>query len=138
LPAERSKNRRAHTLPITGLMRSILDTVPQRFENDFLFGKCGFAAWSYCKRPLVERIGLADWVVHDIRRSVATRLGDIGIQPHIVEQILNHQSGHRRGVAGVYNKSPYEREVRAAMAAWSDHIRALVTGGERTVIAFPA
>jgi hypothetical protein len=50
---------------------------------------------------------------------------------------LNHR-GHRRGVAGTYNRSPYEREVRAAMAAWSDHIRALVTGGERTVIAFPA
>jgi integrase len=137
LPGERSKNRRPHTLPITGSMRSILETVPQRFENDFLFGRRGFQAWSFCKRALDERIGIAHWTVHDVRRSVATKLGDIGIQPHIIEEILNHR-GHRRGVAGTYNRSPYEREVRAAMAAWSDHIRALVTGGERTVIAFPA
>jgi hypothetical protein len=48
--------------------------------------------------------------------------------------VLNHYSGHRAGVAGVYNKSPYEREVRAALALWEDHLRALVTGGERKIV----
>ena len=61
-------------------------------------------------------------------------MADIGIAPHIVEQILNHQSGHRAGVAGTYNRSSYEREVRAALALWSDHVRTLVEGGERKVI----
>jgi hypothetical protein len=63
-------------------------------------------------------------------------LANIGVQPHIIEQILNHQSGHKRGVAGVYNRSPYEREVRDAMIRWSDHIRAVVEGTEQQVVAF--
>jgi hypothetical protein len=63
-------------------------------------------------------------------------MNDIGIQPHIVEQILNHQSGSRRGVAGIYNRSPYEREVKAAMALWNDHVRSLIEGGKRKVVAF--
>ena len=79
-----------------------------------------------------------DWVVHDIRRTVATKLADLGIAPHIIEQILNHQSGHRAGVAGVYNRSSYEREVRSALAAWADHLRSLIDGGERKVLPFPA
>jgi hypothetical protein len=64
-------------------------------------------------------------------------MANIGVQPHIIEQILNHQSGHRRGDAGIYNRSPYEREVRAAMALWSDHVRSLIEGGERKVLAYP-
>jgi hypothetical protein len=51
--------------------------------------------------------------------------------------VLNHYGGHRAGVAGVYNRSPYEREMKAALALWSDHVRALVEGGERKVLAFP-
>jgi hypothetical protein len=59
----------------------------------------------------------------------------LGIAPHVVEQILNHQSGHRAGVVGVYNKSQYEAEVKAALALWADHISALARGGERKIVA---
>jgi hypothetical protein len=58
-------------------------------------------------------------------------LANICVQPHVVEQILNHQSGHKRGTAGIYNRSVYTNEVRAALALWSDHVRTLVEGGER-------
>jgi hypothetical protein len=61
-------------------------------------------------------------------------MADVGIQPHIIEAVLNHVSGHKGGVAGVYNRSSYEREVRAALALWADHIRSLVEGGERKVV----
>jgi hypothetical protein len=63
-------------------------------------------------------------------------MADIGIQPHIIEQILNHQSGHKRGPAGIYNRSSYEREVRAALALWADHVRTLVEGGGRKIIPY--
>jgi len=137
LPGERSKNGLAHTLPVTPLMRSIIDSVPRRDRFDILFGyRHGFTSWVQGKQALDERLGLPPWRVHDVRRSVASGLGDLGFQPHIIEQILNHQSGHRRGVAGTYNKSIYEREVRAAMALWSDHVCALVEGNERKIVAF--
>ena len=63
-------------------------------------------------------------------------MADIGVQPHIIEAALNHFSGHRGGIAGVYNRSTYEREVRNALATWHDHLRALVEGGERKVLNF--
>jgi hypothetical protein len=77
-------------------------------------------------------------VVHDLRRSVATGMADLGgIEPHVIEALLNHVSGHKRGVAGVSNRSIYEREVRNALAAWADHIHAITTGSERRIISFP-
>jgi len=63
-------------------------------------------------------------------------MADLGIMPHVIEEILNHRSGHKRGVAGTYNRSPYEREVRAALTLWEDHIRALVAGDERKILNF--
>jgi len=58
------------------------------------------------------------------------------VQPHIIEEILGHTSGHKSGVAGIYNRSVYEREVRAALALWQDHVRTLVEGGERKVVPY--
>jgi len=55
-------------------------------------------------------------------------MADIGIEPHIIEAALNHRSGHRRGVAGVYNRSVYEQQVKAALARWAAHVLALVEG----------
>jgi integrase len=140
LPATRSKNHRAHTLPLMPAMREILDSVPRLINRDQLFGERadrGFTKWDVSKRELDQRSGVTDeWHLHDVKRSVATHMCDIGIAPHVVEQILNHQSGPRAGPAGVYNRSSYEREVRAALGLWQDHIRALVEGGERKVVNF--
>jgi len=63
-------------------------------------------------------------------------MADIGVAPHIIEAILNHQSGHKAGPAGIYNRSSYEREVRAALGLWEDHVRTLVDGCERKVIPY--
>jgi integrase len=137
LPGSRSKNGKEHTLPLVPAMLKIIDSVPRRASYDILFGyKHGFTSWVQGKKALDARLGLPHWTHHDIRRSVATKMADLGVAPHIIEEILNHQSGHRRGVAGIYNRSSYEREVRAAMALWDDHIRSLVEGSERTVVAF--
>jgi integrase len=136
LPAERSKNHRAHEVPLSHLAWSILPEQPMTGEH--VFGRDGFTAWSRGKQDLDARLGdaVAKWRLHDVRRSVATRMADIGIMPHVIEQILNHQSGHKRGPAGIYNRSKYENAVRVALAQWSDHVRALGGGGERKVVAF--
>jgi len=140
IPAARAKNGRPHTLPLMPAMRSIIESVPHMASRDQLFGQRshGFTAWPKGKITLDERSGVAGWTVHDIRRTVATKMGDVGVQPHIVEQILNHQSGHRRGVAGVYNRSPYEAEVKRALGMWADYVAALIEGGGRRVLNFPA
>ena len=125
LPASRSKNNRAHTLPLLPAMLAIIKAVPRMASRDQLFGQRanGLTAWSRGKAELDRRSGVKNWTTHDIRRTVATRMADLGIVPHVIEQILNHQSGHKAGPAGIYNKSSYEREVRSALALWHDHLR---------------
>lgn len=143
LPGERTKNGRTHTLPLPAVAWDIIAAVPHLAHRDQLFGARadeGFTDWA-TKLALDERLTgkmAGPWVIHDIRRTVATRMADLGIQPHIIEQVLNHQGGHKRGVAGIYNRSSYDREVRTALATWADHVRVLAEGGERKVLPYPA
>ena len=50
----------------------------------------------------------------------------LGIHPHIVEAVLNHVSGHKRGVAGIYNKALYFAEKRQALDLWAEFVLSLV------------
>ena len=74
------------------------------------------------------------WRLHDIRRYVATHMAEIGIQPHIIEAVLNHVSGHKAGVAGVYNRATYLPEKTAALARWAEHLEAVVKGEPAKVV----
>jgi integrase len=138
LPAERCKNGRPHEVPLTDMAWSILQEQPVTGEH--VFGPRGFSQWSRGKRELDQRLGdaVASWRLHDIRRTAATRMADLGVMPHVVEAALNHQSGFKRGVAGTYNRSRYEREVRAALALWSDHLLSLIDGKPSKIVAMPA
>jgi integrase len=139
LPAERSKNGKAHTLPLLPMALAIIKAVPRMATRDHLFGvrANGFTPWEDAKAALGARSRVTGWVLHDIRRTVATRMADLGIAPHVIEQVLNHVSGHKSGVAGIYNRSSYEREVRAALALWHDHLRSIVEGSERKIVSMP-
>ena len=138
IPASRTKTGRGHILPLPPLALSIIESVPERVGRDHLFGTRsvdGLSHW-HQKTDLDRRLGPAVgvWRLHDLRRSTATRMGDLGVAPHVIEAVLNHQSGHKAGVAGIYNRSVYTNEVRAALALWADHVRALVEGGEAKIV----
>jgi integrase len=122
LPALRVKNSRDHTLPLSTQALAILERVPRRNSSDFLFGKRGFNDWDYAKKQLDGRAGIAAWRIHDLRRTCATHLGELGVLPHVVEQALNHVSGAKAGVAGVYNRSKMIDAVREGLQRWADHI----------------
>lgn len=130
LPPDRVKNGREHLVPLAPAALAILEGLRGPSGSPLVFGPCG--SWSNRKLALDLRIArtgyaMAPWRLHDIRRTVATRMGDrLGVLPHVVEAILNHISGHKSGVAGVYNLSRYENEMRAALCAWADHIDGLV------------
>jgi integrase len=139
LPGERSKNHRAHTIVLPPAALAIIVSVP-RTERDHLFGARaggGFTSWPWRKQELDRSLaGIAKpWRVHDIRRTVATGMADIGIEPHVIEAALNHFSGHRAGVAGVYNRSAYEPQVESALARWAAHVAALIENRESNVTA---
>ena len=67
------------------------------------------------------------WTLHDLRRTLATGMGEyIAIPPHVVEAVLNHVSGHKAGVAGIYNRAAYAREKREALDAWAAFVSSLI------------
>jgi integrase len=141
IPGERTKNHHKHTLALPAAAWDIINAVPRLTHRDQLFGvhaEKGFTDWGASKLTLDDRLlgkmSEPPWTIHDIRRTVATRMADIGIQPHIIEVVLNHHGGFRRGVAGTYNRSSYDREVPAALALWADHLMAMVEGRKSRVV----
>ena len=72
--------------------------------------------------------------LHDICRTVAARLAELGVLPHVIEAVLNHVSGHKTGVAGIYNRALYTAEKRQALELWAEHVHCLVGGTEAKVI----
>ena len=131
LPKARSKNGHALTLPLPPTALAVIESTPDK-GRDQLFGDraAGFTSWYYAKQQLDVRLGDAvrPWKLHDLRRTIATRLADLGIEPHHIEALLNHFGGHRRGVAQIYNRSVYEQAMRRALLRWHDHLMALVEG----------
>jgi integrase len=123
LPSERTKNATPHTIPFTPMMCRVFETLP----------RTGKFVLNGTDRPLGDHSGAKEriapairpWTVHDLRRSFASGL--LGVAPHIVELALNHRSGTFSGVAGIYQRHRYAKEVRAAFELWSQHIAALTT-----------
>lgn len=131
LPGERTKNKRPHVVPLGDAAIEIIDGVPKFAGGDHLFGMSGrgpFSGFSRAKAALdaqmakIAQAEIKPWTLHDLRRTAATRMGDLGVLPHVVEAVLNHVSGSKAGVAGIYNLALYEPEKRAALELWGDHV----------------
>ena len=110
LPAERCKNGHAHTVHLVRARRRAAYRSERGGRALRLWrGKGGFQGYCKCKNALDAKLNFDKaWRIHDIRRSVATHMAEIGILPHIIEATLNHLSGHKSGIAGVYNRATYD------------------------------
>lgn len=134
IPGERTKNHRPHIVPLppvaTELIRSVATT------GDLVFTTTGttpVSGWNPIKRRLDAAMKIPAWRLHDLRRTCATGMAEIGIAPHIVEAALNHISGARAGVAGTYNRAAYAPEKKAALERWASHVAGLVAGRSANV-----
>ncbi len=117
LPAARTKNSRTHDVPLSDMALEVIDAIPQRVGRSLVFGRGrgGYSGWGLAKAKLDAASMVGGWRVHDLRRTTATRMADLAVQPHVIEAALNHVSGHKAGIAGVYNRSSYTAERRAAL-----------------------
>lgn len=150
LPGARTKNHREHHVPLPPLARQIIDQQIARQipDREFIFGRRSgmpFGNWGKAKKALDRAIAaergepLAEWVLHDLRRSVATHLNELSIaQPHIVEALLNHVSGHKGGVAGTYNRALYRTEKATALNRWAEFLLTLIDGRSSNVTSLRA
>jgi integrase len=138
IPGARTKNHRAHTVPLPQLAQEILqNALVQGAQSTLAFSTTGISpvsGWSKVKKRLDLRMSIPHWRLHDLRRTAATGMGEIGIPPHIVEAALNHVSGTKAGVAGVYNRALYTTEKKAALARWAEHVQAIVDGSSAKVV----
>jgi integrase len=151
IPGIRTKNGRPHVVPLSPLLRDVLASVP-RIESSagYVFtldGRAPIAGIAKCKDRLdramraaarKERgrdVEIAPWRLHDLRRSFVTGLAELGVRPDVIELCVNHVSGTRGGIAGVYNRSELLPERRAAIERWSAHVLGLVSGTPSNVVA---
>lgn len=135
IPADNAKNHLAHDVPLAQEAVEILSDLPRLGEFVFTTrGNAGLSNYSKIKTRLDELIAseskanranrepVTGWRLHDLRRSAATGMADIGVGPHVIEAVLNHVSGAKSGVAGVYNHSHYDDERRRALTVWAKFV----------------
>jgi integrase len=128
IPAERTKNGRAHEVPVSSAAVEILRGLPQMNGSEFVFSVSGalpISGYSGAKAKLDTQAGVQGWRFHDLRRTAATRMAAIGIAPHVVEKVLNHVPSSIGGVAAIYNRHSYLDERRHALEAWAQYVRGL-------------
>jgi integrase len=121
---ERTKNKKAHLVPLVDDALAILQGRRCDAENVFGSGKHGFKGFYLCQVALDQKLQFSEgWTTHDLRRTVSTGLRRLGVQPHIVDAVINHLPAklHR-----TYNVYTYDAEKRAALEAWQNHIRVCV------------
>jgi integrase len=142
IPASRTKNGRPHEVPLSPLAQTILADLIGDRKAGYVFvsgtGDTALTAFSKGKRKLDEAMLKAareenknavipPWRLHDLRRTAVTGMVELDIAPHVVEAVVNHVSGHKGGVAGIYNRSTMDKQKRDALENWATYIQALTT-----------
>jgi integrase len=149
LPPSRSKNGVAASQPLSTLAMEELEGLASQAggwrKAGYLFSTNGTtcsSGHSKAKARLdtaIAAIASAEgcqppshWRVHDLRRTLATGLQRLGVRFEVTEAVLNHVSGSRGGVAGIYQRHDWADEKRAAVQAWARHVEGLLSGVDKT------
>ena len=131
IPASRAKNGKVHLVPLSATARDLLPAEPPagERETDLVFPglrNTPFSGWSKCKTQLDKASGVIEWRLHDLRRTLATGLQRLGVRLEVTEAVLNHISGSRAGIVGVYQRHDWAAEKRAALNAWAERVQTLI------------
>lgn len=114
-PADVMKGGIAHTIPLGKLSKKLVTQAPFTFNS-----------WSKAKNRCDKHTEVADWTIHDLRRTMATIHASLGTPVHIVETLLAHKSGSISGVAAVYNRYDYMKEAKKAVEKYEKYIQTVV------------
>ncbi|MCL6741569.1 site-specific integrase [Sphingomonas sp. RB56-2] len=141
LPSQRSKNGKSHLVPLNTLALRELESLCPRTEG-LVFtttGKTPVSGFSRAKERIAKRTGqiletmepgrarvYPPWRLHDLRRTLATGLQRLGVRLEVTESVLNHISGSRAGIVGVYQRHDWAEEKTEALDRWNAHLEAVV------------
>jgi integrase len=148
LPRERAKNNEGHRVPLSPMAVSLIREAlvlrkrkeeepespwlfPARAKRDASDGPIeGHAATVALFRGR-HNLGMAHFRIHDLRRTAATRMAEMGINPYTISLVLNHVSASKSTITGkVYVQYSFDREKREALDAWSERLERIIAGKE--------
>jgi integrase len=113
-------------VPLNIPAQEILRNIPRKGALLFPNEKGSlFNGWSKSKAKLDKAASVSGWRIHDLRRTLATGLQRLGVRLEVTEAVLNHVSGSRSGIVGVYQRHDWANEKRAALDGWAAHVAAL-------------
>lgn len=134
VPREHSKSDTRIVRPIPLLLRPLILSLHQQFkQTGLLLGEIkGSASVSQWGRVCWQKLGHEQpWGLHDFRRSLATKMNDMGIAPHVVEQLLGHTLP---GVMAIYNRSQYLPEKLVALNLWCEKLTLMAEPQKNVVV----
>ena len=134
-PAIITKNKRTHTIPYGELSAHVFTTLPRLHDVPFLFPAARqrsenttvFNGWGKPKTRLDRECGVTDWTLHDLRRTYATYMQQLGVRIEVTERLLNHVSGSQSGIVGVYQRYSWMPEMREAILKYEVFLATLNT-----------
>lgn len=149
IPAGRTKNGIAHVVPLSEQAVSILKGITRQkdgeAESPFVFtttGKSAISGFSKAKAILDRKIAalmaqeangatdsaleMADWRLHDLRRTMASGMARLCVALHVVEKLLNHTSGTFKGIVSVYQRHDFADEKKEAISTWCTYINSII------------
>lgn len=115
-PATNMKNRQEHVIPLTEWSSNIIKRLAP------------FNGWSKAKVRIDAHTGVTNWVHHDFRRYLSTTMASLSIPLHVTECILSHK-GQVSGVAAVYNRYNFLKEMKEALEKYEAHLHTLLVPG---------
>jgi integrase len=124
LPKERTKNGRAHDVPLSPQAIALISNIPC-ISGRFVFshnGKAPLNGFGKPKERFDALCGFSDWTLHDLRRTVASGMARLGVALPVIEKVLNHASGSFAGIVGVYQRHDFAGEKKAALNRWGAHV----------------
>jgi integrase len=153
IPPERTKNKLAHEVPLARPFADLLASIPRSGDYVFKTGRTGdkpLNSFTLAKQRLDVAIsnlaqeatksrrnvsdevpGLAHWTLHDLRRTVRTRLSKLGVQPEIAERVIGHVP---TGIRAVYDLHQFREEKRQALAQWVNELASILNPTDKVVI----
>jgi integrase len=142
IPSARAKNGLTHVVPLSDLALEQLNRLP-RLDSPYVFpspiqGKAlsKDTLSGTVKQRLAKAAEIDNWGMHDLRRTLATRLSELDIPEEVIGAVLNHK---RRGVtAHSYNRNTFLKQKRRALDLWSSQLAQGLFGATADVVVFPA
>jgi len=145
IPASRSKNKMAHRVFLTETAKKLIgDADGYVFESPVNPGK-PFEVRTLThgikanlphtpESKVIDRIKIAHFTPHDLRRSAATRWAEMEISGDMIDRLQNHITKQKQGVGHIYNRYSYAREKQQALEAWERKLKSIISGTKSNVV----